>query len=82
MKDVFERLPDKPFLRLDEVAVFFSVTQRTVYNWYASGRLTGCNPNGSIRIYRASVVDLVEKSEGQINVEDKPRRKVISPGIK
>lgn len=82
MIDVFDCLPDKPLLRLDEVAVFFSVTQRTVYNWYAAGRLSGCNPSGAVRIYRASVVELVEKSDGHINTEGNPRRKVISPGIK
>lgn len=95
MKDIFASLPDKPLLRLDEVAAFFNITSRTAHRWYVTGRLSGCNPSGTIRIYRISVIELVEKSDGVIDTEresreksdgaittgEKPRRKVISRGI-
>ena len=82
---LFTRLPNRPLLRPDEVAVFFNVTARTIHNWYAEGRLGGCSPNGSIRIYRLSVIALVKNTDGKFGIsgfQKNPRRKIISPGLK
>ncbi len=64
---MFSTLPVRPLLRVDEVAAFFSITKRTVYSWYESDKLTGCNVNGTIRIYRTSVVELVISTNGKKN---------------
>ncbi len=57
MKD----LPNKILLRVDEVATFFDVSNRTIYNWIESGILKACNPRGgSLRIFRKSVIDAIE----------------------
>ena len=64
--EIFSILPNRP-LRIDEVAMFFSVTKRTIYTWYMSDHLSGCNINGKIRIYRKSVIDLVISNNGKKN---------------
>lgn len=56
---IFSSLPDKPLLRVDEVAAFFDVKKRTIYSWYPD-KLQGTNINGVLRIYRESVISLVK----------------------
>lgn len=56
MKD----LPMKTLLTPDEVAKFFSVSKQTVYNWCADGTVASCKPNGVLRVYRASVMKLMQ----------------------
>lgn len=49
-------LPDKTLLRVEEVADFFSVTNRTIYLWIEHGHLEAeRTPGRSIRILRESV---------------------------
>ena len=56
-------LPDKTLFRPDEVAVFFSVSRKTVYAWVESGKLSACKPNdGAIRIFRDSIVAAMNAS--------------------
>jgi hypothetical protein len=91
---IFASLPDKPLLRVEEVAVFFDVTKRTIYSWYQADpqKLKGTNVAGVLRIYRQSVIDLVKANSGRKNngenhdeVEQKmaaPRhRRVLSSGL-
>lgn len=52
-----KKLPDKALLRVDEVADWFSVTDRTVYLWIENGHLEASRtPGSSIRITHESVV--------------------------
>lgn len=48
-------LPKKPMLRVDEVANYFDVTERTVRLWIEHGHLEAHKIVGTIRITRASV---------------------------
>ena len=55
-------LPEKTLLRVDEVARFFDVSPKTVYNWCEMGLIKACNINGgTLRIFRESLIDLMEK---------------------
>ena len=59
----FSDLPEKTLLRPDEVAVFLSVSVKTVYWWVENGTLKGTKMAGrSLRIYRESVVCLVNRN--------------------
>ena len=51
-----KNLPNKELLRPDEVAEYFSVTKRTVYNWIANGELELVRFGGTVRIRRESVL--------------------------
>jgi excisionase family DNA binding protein len=49
-------LPNKELLRVEEVAEYFSVTNRTIYLWIEHGHLEAeRTPGRSIRIIRESV---------------------------
>lgn len=51
-----DHLPEKPLLRVGEVASYFDVTVRTVYLWIEHGHLiTEMTPAGQMRITRESV---------------------------
>ena len=49
-------LPQKELLRVDEVANFFSVTDRCIRLWIEHGHLTAEKIVGSIRVTRESVL--------------------------
>ena len=50
-------LPQKKLLRVDEVAEWFSVTNRTIYLWIDHGHLEAIRTPGTcIRILRDSVL--------------------------
>jgi hypothetical protein len=70
--NILQGLPDKPLLRIGEVAHFFSVSPKTIYGWYNSGILEGIKYKGVIKISRASVIDFIKKNEGRTG-----RRKII-----
>lgn len=48
-------LPQKELLRIDEVATFFSVTERTIRLWIEHGHLKAEKIVGTIRITQESV---------------------------
>lgn len=48
-------LPQKELLRVDEVASYFDVSNRTVYLWIDNGILEAEKIGGTIRIPRESV---------------------------
>ena len=52
-----KKLPDKAYLRVDEVARYFDVSKVTVYNWLKMGRLIGLRLGKyqGIRIPRESI---------------------------
>jgi len=56
-------LPQKTLFRPDEVAEFFDVAKSTVYRWIENGNLLYCRPsNGTIRIFRESIIKLLNKN--------------------
>jgi hypothetical protein len=61
--NILHNLPDRPLLRIGEVAHFFSVSPKEVYGWYDSGVLQGKKHKGVLQISRASVIDLIRKNE-------------------
>ncbi|HAP66877.1 MAG TPA: hypothetical protein DCQ99_03490 [Nitrospinae bacterium] len=84
-------LPDKEILRPQEVADYFSVSKRTIFRWCIEEKIKYCKPNGVIRIFRNSVLELVQKTENahiesikevesKITASHKGRR-IISKGI-
>jgi len=60
MKDI-NKLPAKSLLTPREVAKFFSVTLRTVYNWCEEGKLKYVKVGGVIRIYRFSIIEIIKE---------------------
>lgn len=54
------RLPNKPFLRVEEVAAYFDVTKKTIYLWIDHDKLKAEKIAGSIiRITRESVLKCI-----------------------
>jgi excisionase family DNA binding protein len=59
-EEAFKDLPQKTLLRPDEVALFLSVSLKTIYRWYRAGLIDGTKVKRSLRIYRDSVLRLVD----------------------
>ena len=59
----FVDLPRKTLLKPDEVALFLSVSSNTVRRWYHSGLIAGVKAKRSLRIYRDSVVKLIDEKD-------------------
>ncbi len=59
----FGDLPRKTLLRPDEVARFLSVSLKTVYRWYRYGFIEGAKAKRSLRIYRDSVLKLIDEKD-------------------
>ena len=57
IEDDQSMLPKKPLFRVDEVATYFSIEERTVRLWIQHGHLTAIKKGGIIRIPRASILD-------------------------
>lgn len=49
-------LPDKAMFRVDEVATYFSVSERTIRTWIQHGHLSAEKIVGVVRISRASIL--------------------------
>ncbi len=47
-------------MRPDEVALFMGVSSKTIYRWYRSGLIEGAKVKRSLRIYRDSVLNLLD----------------------
>ena len=57
-------LPNKELLRPDEIARYYGVTTRTVYNWIQDGKLKAVRVAGRlIRIKRTSIANLQRVAE-------------------
>ena len=65
----FGDLPRKTLLTPDEVALFLSVSLKTIYRWYRSGVIDGTKVNRSLRIYRDSILRLVEEDVQSLSSE-------------
>lgn len=56
-------LPNKTFLRPDELSSFFRVSKSTIYRWADEGLLRGCSlTEGTLRIFRESALELMKKT--------------------
>jgi len=49
-------LPEKAFLRVDEVAGYYSVSPRSVREWIRLGKLKAVKVAGSVRVSRDEVL--------------------------
>ncbi|MBS0150065.1 MAG: helix-turn-helix domain-containing protein [Nitrospira sp.] len=55
---------EKTLLRVGEAAELLSVSRWTIYRWVEEGRLRGTKiGKGSLRIFRESIVALIERNE-------------------
>ena len=54
-------LPERTLLKPSEVASFFNVSPKTVYLWHDMGRIEGIKIRTSLRIFVASLKDLLRK---------------------
>lgn len=52
-----EFLPDKSLFRIDEVATYFSVSERTVRLWIDHGHFKVEKLHGTIRVLRESILN-------------------------
>ncbi len=59
----YQDLPDKTLLRPNDVALFLSISLKTVYRWHRLGTIRGVKVKGSLRIYRDSITHLVNGNE-------------------
>ena len=51
-------------LRIQEAAKVLQVSKWTIYRWIDEGRLRGTKiGQGSLRVFRASVIELIEKEK-------------------
>ena len=57
IEDDQSTLAKKDLFRIDEVATYFSVTERTIRLWIDHGHLIAVKKAGTIRIPRASILD-------------------------
>jgi hypothetical protein len=64
-RNIHQDLPDRPLLRIGEVAHFFSVSPKEIYEWCNSGILEGRKHKGVIKISRTSVIDLITKNDAR-----------------
>ena len=58
----YRDLPEKSLLTPGDVASFLSISLKTVYRWHRSGTIRGIKVKGSLRIYRDSILNLVDES--------------------
>lgn len=58
---------EKTLLRVGEAAEMLAVSRWTIYRWVEEGRLRGTKiGKGSLRIFRESIVALIENNENDI----------------
>jgi len=70
MQEAINSIPNRALLRVDEVSEILQIKQRTVYSWYEADKLKGTNLNGTIRIYRYSVVEIIINGNGKKTNEE------------
>lgn len=56
-------IPRKTLFRVQEVAVIFSVTPRTVYNWIDEGVITSLKVGGARFVTRESLSEVLNRSD-------------------
>lgn len=57
-----ENLPNKELLRVDEVAAYYSVSEKTVRGWIATGKLMAVKVVKVWRIHRSDCISLQKES--------------------
>lgn len=56
-------VPNKPYLRLDEVARLFDVSRSTIYRWIEEGRLPSVKIAGkAVRIEREALLKIITEN--------------------
>lgn len=50
-----ENLPERPYYKPQQIAVYFNVHVRTVYGWISEGKIEAVKVGGSMRIPRQAV---------------------------
>jgi len=61
-------LPNRKLLRVDEVARFFDVSERTVRLWLDHGLLKSGKMHGSLRVLKSSIEEWLEKISKKENL--------------
>lgn len=56
-------LPNRTFLKVDEVARFLKVSNKTVYRWCEEEDLQSVKLNKSLRIFRKSLLKFIEQKQ-------------------
>jgi hypothetical protein len=81
-------LPEKELLTPGEVADYFSVSSKTVYSWCGMGMLLCTKLNGTLRIFRTSVIAMRDDNtqNGDCETPQKvtipvKKRRVLSGGF-
>ena len=52
-------LPNKDFLRTDEVSKLFNVSRGTVYNWIGQNKIRSIRISGTIRIPKSTILKII-----------------------
>ena len=65
LQDVINSIPNRQLLRVEEVADFLVINRATIYRWYEEDKLQGAKLNGVLRIYRQSLVALIQNGNGK-----------------
>jgi excisionase family DNA binding protein len=63
-RETMTELPNKELLRVDEVAVYFQLTVKTIYKWIDEGKLEAIQIEGSrvLRIPRKNVLEIIQST--------------------
>jgi excisionase family DNA binding protein len=71
----FPDLPQKAQLLVAEAARFLGMSEKTVRRWHRAGLIKGTRVNGSPRIDRESLLELVHESgSGKQDAGETPKR--------
>jgi excisionase family DNA binding protein len=62
----YRDLPEKSLLTPGDVALFLSISLKTVYRWHRSGTIRGIKLKGSLRIYRDSILNLFHENNAPL----------------
>ena len=62
-------LPVKDLFRIDEVAEYFSVTERTIRLWIDHGHLVSEKVVGSIRVSRKSILECRFRNPDSVDIQ-------------
>ena len=60
---LMEDVPNRTFLKPTEVATLLRVSTKTIYRWCDIGLIESVKMNGSVRVLRESVANLLSAEE-------------------
>jgi excisionase family DNA binding protein len=74
---------EKLLLRVEEAAEMLSVSRWTIYRWVEEGRLEATKlGRGTLRIFRASLLKMVDQNRTQDGVLNPVARSVQQPALR